>query len=303
MNVDWTQIIVSVVLFAAVFLLVWSVFGFPVESEAAMHRRIAVALGTGGRDTIFEWEPLRPLMSLTLAAARRMGFMPLRRFVAAGLDASGNPGNYSVDEYLAISLTCGAGLGFAAGVLGFVLLGQFDLAVVAAMAAVGAGIPLWVLYDAGQRRVRRIAKQLPYTLDLIALAMTAGSTFSEAIDAIVRDNPEDDFNQELRLVQSEIEFGATRTAALSGLARRIPLGTLRSVVGAINQAEALGTPLSLILKTQSGVLRMHRSVRAEKLSASASLRILVPSMLILLAVVLVIFGPMIVSWAGNQFTF
>ncbi|MCX5660543.1 MAG: type II secretion system F family protein [Planctomycetota bacterium] len=300
---DLTQIIVSLVLFVAVFLLVWSLFGFPVEVEAAEHRRIAMAVGSGTRDTIFEWAPGQPVMSLALTAARRMGFAPLRRFVVRWLDASGNPSSYSVDEYLAIALICGCGLGLGSGVLGVALLGQFDLAIVAAMGVLGAGVPLWVLYDTGRGRVHRISKQLPYTLDLIALAMTAGSTFSEAIDAIVRDNPDDDFNQELRTVQAEIEFGASRSAALAGLARRIPLGTLRSVIGAVNQAEALGTPLAIILKTQSSVLRMHRSVRAEKLSASASLRILIPSMLILIAVVLVVFGPLIVSWAGNQFTF
>jgi hypothetical protein len=42
------------------------------------------------------------------------------------------------------------------------------------------------------------------------------------------------------------------------------------------------------------MLRMYRSVRAEKLSASASLRILVPSMLILLAVVIIVFAPLII---------
>ena len=62
----------------------------------------------------------------------------------------------------------------------------------------------------------------------------------------------------------------------------------------LNQAETLGTPLSQILKVQSSMLRMNRSVRAEKLSASASLRILIPSMLILMAVVLVVFSPFII---------
>ena len=77
---------------------------------------------------------------------------------------------------------------------------------------------------------------------------------------------------------------------------RIPLDSLRSVIGAVNQAEKLGTPLSSILKVQAEMLRMHRSVRAEKLSASASLKILIPSMLILLAVVLVIGAPMIIRF-------
>jgi tight adherence protein C len=64
----------------------------------------------------------------------------------------------------------------------------------------------------------------------------------------------------------------------------------------VNQAEALGTPLATILKSQSSMLRMARSVRAEKLSASASLRILIPSMLILFAVVLIVLAPAIITY-------
>jgi tight adherence protein C len=146
----------------------------------------------------------------------------------------------------------------------------------------------------------RIARQLPYTLDLIALMMGAGSTFTEAIQTIIREDPEDDFNQELRIVLSEIEFGTKRATALSNMAERIPMDALRSIVGAVNQAETLGTPLSEILKNQSNMLRMHRSVEAEKVSASASLRILVPTMLILVAVVIFLFGPLIIRWMRGE---
>ena len=115
-----------------------------------------------------------------------------------------------------------------------------------------------------------------------------------AVQTLIRDAPEEDMNQELRIALSEIEFGATRAAALSHLAKRIPLEPLHSVIAAINQAEKLGTPLSTILKLQADMLRMHRGVRAEKLSASASLRILVPSTMILMAVVVIVFSPMII---------
>ena len=145
---------------------------------------------------------------------------------------------------------------------------------------------------------------MPYTLDLIALMMQAGSAFSEAIQTMIRDDPEQDFNQELRIVLAEIEYGTRRADALRNLAERIPLDTLRSIVGAVNQAEALGTPLSEILKSQSDMIRMHRSVRAEKLSAKASLRILMPMVLILAAALFTLFGSLVVrrlktgSWFG-----
>ena len=104
-------------------------------------------------------------------------------------------------------------------------------------------------------------------------------------------------------MQSEIEFGTTRAIALTNMAERLPLDQLRSVIGAVNQAELLGTSLSTILKNQATMLRNGRSVTAEKRSAEASLRIIVPSMLIMAAVLLCVFGPYIIRFAKGQLTF
>lgn len=288
------QIITTLLVIAAVFLLVWSVFRYPVPAEPPLHRRMATEMGAAMRRTVFDQPLLAPLLAIALGIARRFNIQSIRQRIRQDLDASGNPNGYSVEEYLAICLLSGALLGFAALTVELMSMSRFIVITVPAVAALGFYLPIYLLGDAASSRVSRIAKQLPYTLDLIALSMAAGSTFSEAIDTIIRDDPQDDFNQELAIVQAEIRFGTSRANALMNLANRIPLETLRSVVGAVNQAETLGTPLSQILKTQSTMLRVNRTVRAEKLSASASLRILIPSMLIMLAVVLSVLAPFII---------
>ena len=292
-------IFVNVLAFGATAFLIWSLFRFPVPSEPPVHRRMAAAMGRQ-RNTLFEQPALAPLMSLALTLAHRFSFGPIRKRIRADLEASGNPNGYSVEEAVALSLATGIALGLASALLASALLKQVDPIIFFVMALIGFALPMWTVHNAAAARLMRISKQLPYTLDLIALMMEAGSTFTEAIDTIIRDDPDDDFNQELALLRSEIDFGTQRSTALANLANRIPLESLRSIVGAVNQAESLGTPLSVILKSQSGMLRMHRSVRAEKLSASASLRILIPSMLILLAVVLMVFGPVLIRWLAGQ---
>ena len=125
---------------------------------------------------------------------------------------------------------------FGATAVTLVMFGWFDPVVSVFMMFVGFAIPLWTLQEAAAARVSRISKKLPYSLDLIALMMAAGSAFTEAIETLIRDEPDDDLNQELRIVMAEIEFGTRRGEALRNLAERIPLETLRSIVGAINQA-------------------------------------------------------------------
>jgi tight adherence protein C len=253
-------------------------------------------MGVGQRDTLFEHPLVAPVMSLMLNVARRFTLRSIRDKIRRDLDAADNPNGYSVEEYIALCLATAALVFVISGIVLTMLTGLPNPVIPLILALIGFSFPILSLQGAAKARTHRISKQLPYTLDLIAIMMGAGSTFPEAVETVIRDAPEEELNQELRIVQSEIEFGSTRAAALTNLADRIPLEPLRSVVGAINQAETLGTPLSVILKNQSTTLRNHRSVRAEKLSASAGLRILIPSMFILIAVVLTVFGPLIIRF-------
>lgn len=293
----------SAAVFAGVFVPFYAVFRFPVGSEPPIHRRIAQAVGVDRR-TLFEDPLLAPVMSLFLMVAARIHWHALRQRVRRDLNAAGNPVGYSADQYIAICLSSSLFCAAAAALGDYALLkGTSLFFTLPFFSCIGFYIPLATLSGAAHARTLRIGKQLPYTLDLVALVIAAGSSFTEAIETLVRDDPDEDLNQELRIVLAEIQFGATRAAALANLADRIPLETLRSVVGAINQAEQLGTPLAAILKVQAGMIRMHRSVRAEKLAASAGLRILVPTMLILLAIMALVLVPFIISFINNKASF
>lgn len=293
------QVLISLLVFGSTFLLVWSLFGHPVNTAAPVHRQIALAVGTGERRTMFENRTFTPIINLALAIAHRLSFPWVRQVIRRDLDGSGNPNGYIVDEFLAICLIMSVALSLVSTILAFLLMPVTAPLTAAVMAGLGFACPLWSLHRDASARLIRISKKLPYTLDLLALLMTAGCTFTDAVESVVADEPDDDLNQELRLMRSEIEYGTRRADALSNLAGRIRLDSLRSVVGAVNQSESLGTPLSIILQAQAGMIRMQRSVRAEQLSASASLRILLPSTLILVAAVLVVFAPFLRPLLGR----
>ena len=287
--------VTSVVVGLGVFVPIFAIFRYPVPDEAPIHRQIARAVGVD-QETIFEAPAISPILSLFVQIAKRVNLTSLRAKIRQQLMASGNPSGYTVDQILALAMACAVAIGVGSNLIIMLFDGRGILLFLPMMTAIGFGIPLLALSSAATKRCQRIGKQLPYTLDLIALVMASGSSFTEAVETLIRDNPEDDLNQELAFALSEMEYGTTRSASLANLADRIPLESLRGVIGAVNQAESLGTPLASILKVQADMLRMHRSVRAEKLSASASLKILVPSMLILLAVVLVIAAPLIMRF-------
>ncbi|MEM7680530.1 MAG: type II secretion system F family protein [Planctomycetota bacterium] len=291
-------LLTSIAVFLGVSLPIYALFRNPAPPEPPIQRRVAAAVGLD-QPNLFDQPALGPLLGPLDRLARRVQVEPLRKKVRAGLNASGNPSGYSVDQYLALCLLSalvGAGL-FA--LVGEALVGGILSFALPVGAVVGGYAPLWSLDSEAQGRLRRIAKQLPYTLDLVSLVMQAGSSFTEAVQTLVSDDPEDDLNQELQLMLSEIEFGSTRARALQNLAERIPMEALRSVIGAVSQADLLGAPLSQTLKQQADMLRVQRGVYAEKVSASASLRILIPSMLILAAVIVLVFAPIAIGFMNG----
>lgn len=283
----------SLGVFAATAMLIVSIFGQTGRVQLSPQREAAIATGHTDRRTVFENQVLGPLLWVLLAIAHRLALPGLKRWLRQTLVASGNVNYYTPEEYLAMSLLVGLLLGAALGMAYMLVWGQFSFIAFLVGLAAGMAMTLYQLRDKAARRVREISKRVPYSLDLIALAMGAGATFTEAVRTVVRERSEDAFNVELRTVLAEIELGTSRRQALVSLADRVPLDTLRSIIASIVQAEELGTPLADVLRGQATLLRLHRSTRAENKAAVASVRMLVPSLLIMMSAVLAVFAPAI----------
>lgn len=292
----------SAALFATVFLVVMALFGHRGQTEMSIQRRIAIARGQADRNTVFESDLMAPLMWLLMQLSQSLAIPRSKRWLQRTLVAAGSPNFYSAEEYLAVAMLWGLSGAVVGNALHWLILGGFSVVVAIFGLAAGFGLSLYMMYDRARRRTREISRRVPYTLDLLSLSMGAGSTFTEAAETVVAEEPTHPFNRELATVLAEIDLGTTRRQALLNLADRVPLESLRSIVASIVQAEELGTPLTEVLKGQANLLRLQRSVRAEKLAAQASVRILLPSTLILIAVVLTIFAPLILrAMRGDLF--
>ena len=296
-------IAMNALVFAAVFLLVATLFRAPVETEDASAFRVEI--DNVARDTIFEVVAMRPFLVPLYHLVRRLNVPRFKEHVHQLLLALGNPNQYTAEEYLVVCMVWGivAALGACLGAM--TLLGGLSLLAAALYFLLGFfvgffGAYLW-LRERALARLRAIAKRLPYTLDLVAMAMDAGATFYEAAHAVVQDEPEDPLNEELSMVVREIDFGRSRQDALTHLGERIDVEGLDGILSAVLQAEQLGTPLAEVLKLQANLLRMRRSMRAERKAGEAAVKMLVPSMLILMAVVIVIFAPLIVRFIEGTY--
>jgi tight adherence protein C len=263
--------------------------------QLSPQRAAALATGHQDRRTVFERPYIRKPMWILLALSHRLAVPRLKASIRRALVTSGNPELYTPEEYLATSI--------AAGLTAFALIeavwvsfsGEVSYLFGGLALVGGFALSLYQLHDQAGRRLATISRRIPYSLDLIALAMGAGANFAEAVETIVAEDSEDPFNVELRTMLAEMDLGTPRRQALENLARRVPIDSLQSIVASVIQSEQLGTSMSEVLHDQATLLRLHRSARAENKAAIASVRILLPCLVLVIAVVLAIFGPVIIK--------
>lgn len=289
------QIFISSLGCLSVSLLIVAVFSQPGTIQMSSQREAAIATGHDDRQTIFENPLWRAILWLGLILSHRLAMPSLKKWLRRTLVAAGSPNYYTAEEYLALSMFCGLVLGIVVEAGNLLIYGQFSAWAFIWSALLGTGLAIYQLHDRAQKRLQAITRRVPYAMDLISLAMGAGATFTEAVQTVVREQGDDPFNVELRTMLAEMDLGSTRSKALANLADRIPIDSLQGIISSIVQAEELGTPLGDVLHDQATLLRQARYVRAENAAAVASVRILIPCLLLVMAVVLTVFGPMILK--------
>jgi tight adherence protein C len=164
-------------------------------------------------------------------------------------------------------------------------------------ALLGAVWPYLHLTSIEQTRKKHVQNRLPYVIDLLALALSAGLDFPGALRQVVEktSNTRDPLVEEINLILYELSVGKTRKQALAQLCERIPSESVHEFVAAITQAEERGNPLSEVLGIQAEASRQQRSVRAEESASKAGVKMFIPIAIIVVVVMLMILAPLIMG--------
>ena len=226
----------------------------------------------------------------------RLPIRGIRSLLKTKLARAGSIGGFTPDEYLGLSLVSALsffflGLGFFTSVTG-----EARVPLCVAVSIFGAYFPLMWLDEQVMRRITRINRDLPYMLDVLALSVGAGLDFNSSLERVVgKDSTKSPLVEEMRLVLQEVKMGTTRKEALLGLKERVPSDYITGLVSSVVQAEQMGTPLTNILRIQAGAIRLKRSQRAEKLAGEAPVKLILPLLFIVGAVMLTLFGAIIIK--------
>jgi tight adherence protein C len=161
-------------------------------------------------------------------------------------------------------------------------------------------IDIW-LKDKIMTRRKQIKAKLPFLLDMLTLSVEAGLEFSAAVGKIASKMPPSPLRDELTIFLRQMQLGMSRKEALRALADRANVQQVNSMVSALIQAADMGSSIGSALRTQSEILSSDRFLEAEKKGAEATQKMLLPMVIFIIpAVMLVILGPMLVSFVYGK---
>lgn len=184
-------------------------------------------------------------------------------------------------------------------------LGQFETVSIAqaaflasAAAAVGFYAPIWWLKRSIKKRHIKLGKALPDFLDLMIVCLEGGLSIPDAMRRVTEElqlaHPI--LAMELRIVQQDIELGASLDVALRKFGLRAEYDGIRILASFIRETQRFGTNITEALRQHSDMLRTEAENRAEERAQKAAVTILLPTLLLLFpAMFVVLVGPAVIQ--------
>jgi tight adherence protein C len=274
-----------------------------VYALASAPSRVASRLGMRGlkrQRTLQEnpqWAQVEPLVRWLGVRVSGLISEPLRAKIDQQIGLAGDFLGLTPEEYIGLSILSGFG-GMAGGWVAGYLSGIGPLLIVI-VGPLGAALPYLTISGEAQRRLKQINRGLPYVIDLMALAMSAGQDFPGAVRQVVdkSSDPNDALVEEFTRILQELQLGRTRKQALVGFASRAPIESVQEFVSSVVQAEERGNPVADVLQIQASVSRLRRSVKAEEAAAKAGVAMVAPLFLLFFCIMLLVMAPMILQLA------
>ena len=174
------------------------------------------------------------------------------------------------------AMVLAAGYGALIGIFLISALDFGGILMILSTTSLGACLPLIWLRDHAERREREVFRALPFLLDVLTLALEAGSNLGAALAIAVDRLHPGALRDEMGHVLQDLRAGRPRTEAFAALADRIRLPAIANLVAALQIAERQGSSLGSVLRAQAQASRAARWVRAERQAMQAPVRMMLP---------------------------
>lgn len=155
------------------------------------------------------------------------------------IDMAGNPGGLTIDRYAARRAVYGI-FGVLMGLVFFTNGASLFGLLTFAFGVTAADALIW---QATRERREVIDRTLPDFLDVLAVVVSAGLGFRQALDRVA-ERYEGPWADELRITLRQMDMGVSRRQAFDELRRRNASEQVSQFVSALQQGEELGSPIA-----------------------------------------------------------
>lgn len=278
------------------------------EPDAAEYLR-SLDLGDDGLDDFertlalpFLSRVVRPIADSMLRSLGSLLPSNHREVVHTQLVHAGLQAQFRAEEIISLRVLGGVA-GLLLGILNLgtgTIGGGMALILLVFLPVVGAQLPKSWLDRKVEERREAILRDLPDTLDLMAISVEAGVGFEGAL-GVVCDNFDSPLAHEFARTLREMELGLPRREALQNLKKRTEVPELSNFVLTLTQADALGMPVGRVLKTAAEEMRSKRQQWAREKAAKLPVKILFPLVLFIFPPIFVVLLGPAASDIGNAF--
>src|SRR5262245_7468373 len=160
-------------------------------------------------------------------------------------------------------------------------------------AGVGFVAPSIWLDAMKSRRQGEMRRILPDALDLMVVCVEAGYAINASLARVSEEfaNKSKVLSTEFGLVTAETRAGKSLTEALRALSDRTGVDDVSSLVALLVQTERFGTSVAGALRVHADAMRVRRMQRAEERAQKAPLKLIFPATLIFAALMLIFMAP------------
>jgi tight adherence protein C len=280
-------------------LAVWGAFAgirmYRADAKLPPDLALALEVGatrTGAVDSVVD----RLGMRYAPAVLRLMGPKQVARY-RRKIDLAGNPGGLTIDRYAARRAVYGALGGF--GGLVFLMQGRIVVALLLfAFAAFWTEVGIWAAI-----RIRKdvIERTLPDFLDVLAVVVSAGLGFRQALDR-VSSKYEGPWADEIRITLRQMDLGVSRRQAFAELRLRNDSEQVAMFVTALQQGEELGAPIVDTLVSIAKDMRRTDAQNARRKAARAVPRATLMITTFMVPATMLLLGAGLLLGSGTDFS-
>lgn len=289
-------IIIIAIVFAASFLLVYSIMHFVVLRRDPVRARLEQLANDARVSDDYDLHASLHSKGVDLLASNVQNLSSTR-------ERLGRAGYHRHDAvyrfYMVTFIFTLVGLSAAAltGMLSHLSMTNIVL-MAGAGSVLGALLPrFYVSYKISKRR-EAIRQATPNMLDLLVVCVEAGLSFTAGIKRLSEEMrmgyPE--LAQELKIVTQEILIGKPKSDAFRMLANRTEVEELRALAVTLIQADRLGTSIGSALRVLADSMRFKRRQRAEEAANKVSVKLVFPLVLLIFPELLIVLvGPAMIN--------